>query len=64
MDSTELIAGRSIAEWDRMWQSAGLLTDNFSVFAKNVGLYRASLDGQVVYIGRAIEFSKVVFANV
>lgn len=57
MDSTELIARRSIAEWDRMWQSAGLLTDNFSVFARSVGLYRASLDGQVVYIGRAIEFS-------
>lgn len=49
---------KSISEWDREWRSIGILSDaELTQFNKSVGLYKALLNGRVVYIGRAVEFS-------
>jgi hypothetical protein len=51
------IGGRTVEEWDRMWQSVGVLADaDLAPLNRSVGLYRAILHGQVMYIGRAMEW--------
>ena len=50
------LGGRSLSQWERDWLSVGCLTDNFSTYARYVGVYRAELHGELVYIGRAIEW--------
>lgn len=40
------------------WISLGLLTEtstDFSAYSKDIGIYRAILNGEVVYIGKATE---------
>jgi len=42
------------------WISLGALTEtttNFSDYSKNIGVYRATLNGKVVYIGKATELN-------
>lgn len=52
------IAGKSIDQWEALWVPIGILADaNLTPYNKSVGLYRATLDDELVYIGRAIEFS-------
>lgn len=54
------IGGKTVDQWDAYWRPLGMLKDvqgNISHLNKSVGLYRAKLNGKVVYIGRAIEFN-------
>lgn len=54
------IGGKILNQWDREWRSIGMLRNvqgNISYLNKSVGLYRAKLNGKVVYIGRAIEYN-------
>ena len=40
------------------WNTLGLLTEDttdFSAYTKDIGVYRAILNGKVVYIGKATE---------
>ncbi|WP_407267716.1 hypothetical protein [Radiobacillus sp. PE A8.2] len=56
--SGQKIAGKTIQEWDREWRYVGTLSRiNLTDFNKYVGLYKATLAGEVVYIGRAIEWN-------
>jgi len=52
------IGGRTLREWEREWQYAGCLDSiDLSPYSSYVGLYKAELDGKVMYVGRAIEYS-------
>lgn len=52
------IGGRTLREWEREWQYAGRLDSiDLSPYSSYVGLYKAELDGKVMYVGRAIEYS-------
>ncbi len=52
-----LIGGRTIEQWDSQWRYAGILSSlQLSQYNQDVGLYRARLNGRIVYIGRAIEW--------
>lgn len=51
----ERILGRTISEWNELWVPRGLLTSDFTDLRRSVGLYRASLEGAVVYVGKATE---------
>lgn len=56
--SQQKIGGITIQEWDRKWQRIGTLeTVNLTPYNHYVGLYRAFLHGNLVYIGRAIEWN-------
>ncbi len=45
-----------MVEWDNKWKSIGVLAEaDLSHYNGLIGLYRAKLDGRIVYIGRAIE---------
>ena len=47
---------KSLAEWDNEWVNIGpLLTANLTPYNNSVGLYRHTIDGKTMYIGRAIE---------
>lgn len=50
------IGGRTIASWEEDWERAGTLQSDFSHLSSFVGLYRARLAGQIVYVGRAVEW--------
>lgn len=59
-NANTLIGGKTLDQWDRCWKSVGMLRNvqgNISYLNKSVGLYRAKLNGEVVYIGRAIEYN-------
>ena len=50
--------GKSLAEWDREWQSIGMLkTANLTPYNHCVGLYRHVVCGTTKYVGRAIELN-------
>lgn len=49
--------GRTIDGWDKRWISAGPLEGDFSPFRKSVGLYRAVMGDQIMYIGKACEYA-------
>lgn len=52
------IGGKTLREWEGSWQYLGTLDSaNLSNLSGSVGLYRAKLRGEVVYIGRAVEYS-------
>lgn len=52
------IGGKTVSEWDREWLSIGTLSSvQLTPYNKYVGLYRAFLNGNLVYIGRAIEWN-------
>lgn len=58
MKSDLKIGGKTIKEWDSRWQYGGILSRlDLSQYNKDVGLYRARLYGNVVYIGKATEWS-------
>jgi hypothetical protein len=53
-----LVGSKTVNQWDSQWRTIGTLSDvELSPFNKSVGLYRARLQGRIVYIGRAIEYS-------
>lgn len=46
----------SLSEWDRKWTCIGpLKTANLTPYNHCVGLYRHVINGETVYVGRAIE---------
>lgn len=52
------IGGRTLREWEREWQYIGYLDSiDLSPYSSYVGLYKAELDGKVMYVGRAVEYS-------
>ncbi|MFE7064106.1 hypothetical protein ACFVAD_18390 [Sutcliffiella sp. NPDC057660] len=52
------IGGYTIMEWDSQWRYAGILSSlNLTPYNKYVGLYKATLGGKVVYIGKATEWN-------
>lgn len=51
------IGGKTLREWEGSWRHLGMLSSaNLSELSNYVGLYRASLNGNVVYVGRAVEY--------
>ena len=53
-----LYGDKSIKEWERNWKSIGYLKDaDLTPYNKCVGLYRHKINGEVKYIGRAIELN-------
>ena len=52
------IGGYTIDKWDQQWQYIGVLESaSLSEWNQSVGLYRARLNGEIVYIGRAVEWN-------
>lgn len=52
------VGGRTFREWESRWQYAGRLDSiDLSRYSSYVGLYKAELNGRVMYVGRAIEYS-------
>lgn len=53
--------GFTLEQWDRRWMRIGRLEDltveNLKPFNKSIGLYKATENGTVKYIGRAIEYN-------
>ncbi|KAB8126074.1 hypothetical protein F9U64_20795 [Gracilibacillus oryzae] len=56
-----LIGGKTISEWNNRWMRLGRLSslsiEDLTPFNKHIGLYKAEMNGQVVYVGRAIEYN-------
>lgn len=56
-----LFAGQTAERWDRSWKNLGRLSNitlgTLSTYNKSIGLYKAEMNGKVMYIGRAIEHS-------
>ncbi|MBP2028703.1 hypothetical protein J2Z35_002533 [Acetoanaerobium pronyense] len=53
-----LYDGKSINEWKAKWQGIGYLKSaNLTPYNKCVGLYRHRVNGNIVYVGRAIELN-------
>jgi hypothetical protein len=56
--SDRKISCKTFKEWDREWRSVGILSQLIlSPYNRYVGLYRAWLGSELVYIGRAIEWN-------
>jgi hypothetical protein len=53
----ERILGLTVPEWNDRWVARGLLTGDFTDLRTSVGLYRARFQGDVVYLGKAVEHS-------
>lgn len=52
------IGGKTLREWKSSWQHLGTLSSaSLSHLSSSVGLYKARLGGEIVYIGRAVEYS-------
>lgn len=52
------IGGRSVNDWDGSWRGIGLLANTeLSPYSHYVGLYRAKMNGKIMYIGKATEYS-------
>ncbi|MGE6415318.1 hypothetical protein ACQKDD_14235 [Planococcus kocurii] len=53
--------GSTVSQWNSRWISLGMLSslslENLSQYNKKIGLYKAEMNGQVVYLGRAIEYA-------
>lgn len=53
--------GRTVSEWNNRWVSLGMLSsltlEDLSPYNKKIGLYKGEMNGQVVYLGRAIEYN-------
>lgn len=55
---TPLIAGRTLDEWNRLWVSVpGGLTTSHRALGSKVGLFRLSLDGQIMVVGTGTDKS-------
>jgi hypothetical protein len=46
---------KTLREWEVSWEYIGIL-ENLENITNSVGIYRARLNGEIVYIGRAIEY--------
>ena len=56
--SSYVIGGKTVYEWEDSWSQLGLLSSaTLSNLSDLIGLYRAKLDEQIVYVGRAVEYS-------
>lgn len=56
--STNSSNGISLDEWERKWRSIGTLSSlSLSGLSDKVGVYNARLNGKIVYIGRAVEYT-------
>lgn len=54
--NTNYIGGKTLQQWDREWQSIGMLKDaELTPYNHCVGLYRHVVNGETMYVGRAIE---------
>lgn len=52
------IRGKTVDEWEREWRSIGILNNlELTQYNRYVGVYRAWLNGKIIYIGRAIEWN-------
>ena len=52
------IGGKTLREWEHKWEYLGTLSNaSIGHLSNSVGLYRAKLNGKIVYLGRAIEHS-------
>jgi len=52
------IGGKTVDEWEKEWKSIGLLCDlNLNHYHNYVGVYREWLNEEIIYIGKAIEWS-------
>lgn len=50
--------GKTVDEWNREWKSIGFLKDaDLSPYNHCVGLYRHVMNGNTMYVGRAIELN-------
>lgn len=57
LDKPEVLGGKRLREWELEWRNVGILgSTNFGEFRHDVGVYKAMLHGELMYIGRAIEF--------
>ena len=55
--NTNHLQEKTLNDWEKEWTNIGILANiDLSPFASSVGVYKASLNGKIVYIGRAIEF--------
>lgn len=49
---------KTVDEWDMEWKSIGMLKDaDLSPYSHCVGLYRHVIDGETMYVGRAVELN-------
>ena len=52
----DLIGGKTIDEWDGLWEAVpGALRRRHPELKGKVGLLRFTLDGEIMYIGKAVE---------
>ncbi|EGT0690621.1 hypothetical protein ACSW9V_15335 (plasmid) [Clostridium perfringens] len=52
------LGGKTIDEWDLCWKNIGMLKDvSLTPYNHCVGLYKLTMNGEVKYIGRAIELN-------
>ncbi|THE11946.1 hypothetical protein E1I69_13115 [Bacillus timonensis] len=53
--------GLTVSQWNQKWIRLGVLSsltlEDLSRYNKHIGLYKAEMNGQVVYLGRAIEYN-------
>jgi len=60
-DDEPKIGGFTLDQWDKRWMRLGKLEDltieNLKPYNKSIGLYKATENGTVKYIGRAIEYN-------
>lgn len=53
--------GLTVSQWNSKWVNLGVLSDlsleTLSKYNKQIGLYKAEMHGDVVYLGRAIEYA-------
>lgn len=53
-----LLGGKSVNQWEAQWQYIGRLgSADIGQYREYVGVYKALLAGQLMYIGRAIEYN-------
>ena len=56
-----LVKGKNVDQWDREWKFIARLSEmelhHLKEYNKSIGLYKAVLNGKIVYIGRAIEYA-------
>lgn len=56
--NTKYLGGRSLSSWENEWRYIGRLESaSLTPFNKSVGLYKACLNGKIMYIGRAVEWN-------
>lgn len=53
--------GLTLSQWDSRWIYLGTLSslslENLQTYNKSIGLYKAEMNGEITYLGRAIEYN-------